>query len=199
MVTETQDKVSRFLNNLVTLKTIDFNEARTLRPVGSSPDIHHWLPNIHKLTVDLRQIIAAIHKLSKFLIPFFSNFTLNEYTARNSYDLSQYLSVYSLPESYFMVSYDVTSLFRNITRNESIDMCAKEDFSGIEKFLGMTKQMFKNVLFVCVQDKNFLFSGELYKQTEGVAMGSPLGPTFAYLFFSFHTKNWLSNYIDFLN
>ena len=33
-----------------------------------------------------------------------------------------------------------------------------------------------------------LFEGELYKQIDRVAMGSPLGPTLANIFLSFHEQ-----------
>ena len=39
----------------------------------------------------------------------------------------------------------------------------------------------------------FIFNGELYKQIDGVAMGSPLGPTFANIFLCFHERNWLDS------
>ena len=38
-----------------------------------------------------------------------------------------------------------------------------------------------------------LFDGEYYKQIDGVAMGSPLGPTFANIFLSYYEQIWLKN------
>ena len=35
-----------------------------------------------------------------------------------------------------------------------------------------------------------MFSDILYKQKDGVAMGSPLGPTMAYVFLSFYKMKW---------
>ena len=40
----------------------------------------------------------------------------------------------------------------------------------------------------------FIFNGLLYKHTNGVAMGSPLGPSLANAFLSYHEKNWLNNF-----
>ena len=37
----------------------------------------------------------------------------------------------------------------------------------------------------------FIINGLLYKKTDGVAMGSPLGPSFANAFLSYNEKNWL--------
>ena len=42
-----------------------------------------------------------------------------------------------------------------------------------------------------MKDSPFLFNNKLYTQTDGVAMGSPLCPTFANCFLSFHEENWL--------
>ena len=38
-----------------------------------------------------------------------------------------------------------------------------------------------------------LFHREFYKQIDGVAMGSPLGPTLANIFLCFHEQIWLDN------
>ena len=38
-----------------------------------------------------------------------------------------------------------------------------------------------------------LFDGEYYKQIDGVAMGSPLGATFANIFLNYHEQIWLKN------
>ena len=38
-----------------------------------------------------------------------------------------------------------------------------------------------------------LFYQQFYKQHDGVAMGSPLGPTFANVFLCYHKKIWLQN------
>ena len=41
--------------------------------------------------------------------------------------------------------------------------------------------------------KNLVFNGQLYKQVDGVAMGSRLGPTLANTFLVHFEKNWLRN------
>ena len=39
----------------------------------------------------------------------------------------------------------------------------------------------------------FIFNEKLYKQINGVAMGSPLGPTLANIFLGYHERRWLDN------
>ena len=46
---------------------------------------------------------------------------------------------------------------------------------------------------MATKESYFTFNGLLYKQIDGVAMGSPLGPSLADAFLSYHEKNQLSN------
>ena len=54
----------------------------------------------------------------------------------------------------------------------------------------MNKSEFKNLSLV-TQESYFIFSDALYKQKDGVAMGSPLGLTMANVFLSFYEVKWL--------
>ena len=190
-----EDKVVRFINKLHSLNVISDSEAKSLKPSGSSPATLYGLPKVHKRSVPLRPIMAAYntatYKLAKFLVPILSPLTTNDYTVKNSYDLTDSLSNCRLPASYYMCSYDVQSLFTNIPINETIDICSKLMFQGVDLFRGMTKSVFKNLLYLCVRDGLFIFNNSLYKQVDGVAMGSPLGPTFANIFLCYHEKKWL--------
>ena len=171
-----------------------------MKPTGSNPAVMYGLPKIHKASVPLRPIMAAYntasYKLAKFLVPILSPFTTNGFTVKNSFELSHFLTTYSFPQSYHMVSYDVQSLFTNIPLDETIDICTNLVFSTKDNFMYMTKAFFKNLLCMCVKDCLFIFNGEVYKQIDGVAMGSPLGPTFANIFLSYHEQLWLNECPD---
>ena len=49
------------------------------------------------------------------------------------------------------------------------------------------------MLTLAAEEAFFLFNGELYQQVDGVAMGSPLGPTLANIFFGPYKDIWLLN------
>ena len=53
--------------------------------------------------------------------------------------------------------------------------------------------LFKQLLTLAVQSLCFIFNDIYYKQIDGVAMGSPLGPTFANLFLVSYEHKWLEN------
>jgi hypothetical protein len=83
-----------------------------------------------------------------------------------------------------MASFDVTSLFTNIPLDETIEIIADRLFSNAIRF-HLTRSEFKQLLNCAVKNCHFLFNGSLYQQVDGVAMGSPLGPLFANIFYPF--------------
>ena len=56
---------------------------------------------------------------------------------------------------------------------------------------GINKSEFKNLLSLATQESHFIFNDVLYKQKDGVAMGSSLGPILANVFLSFCEVKWL--------
>merc|ERR1712002_50959 len=49
----------------------------------------------------------------------------------------------------------------------------------------------RDLLTLASHDCLFLFNNKFYVQKDGCAMGSPIGPSFANAFLSFHEKRWL--------
>ena len=49
---------------------------------------------------------------------------------------------------------------------------------------------------LATKESHFIFNEILYKQIDGVAMGSPLGPTIANAFLCFYEKKWLEQCPD---
>ena len=80
-----------------------------------------------------------------------------------------------------MANFDVESLFTNIPLQETCDLCVKRFFNDNPNI-----DDFHQLLTVTMSESLVLFDGEYYKQRDGVAMGSPLGPTFANIFLSYH-------------
>ena len=87
-----------------------------------------------------------------------------------------------------MGSLDVDSLFTNIALEETIGMCTNELFKESEIVKGLSKSEFKELLSPATKDSHFIFDGTLYKQIDGLAMGSPLGPILSNVFLAYHEK-----------
>ena len=77
-----------------------------------------------------------------------------------------------------MVSYDVSSLFTNLPLDETIAILAEKAFRNnwfnSTYNLNISKDLI-DLLNVSTKGQLFQFNGALYEQTDGVAMGSPLG------------------------
>ena len=82
-----------------------------------------------------------------------------------------------------MFSLDVNSLFTNVPLGETIEYIAEcvenEDFN-----FGIPIEELKQLLKLCTSNVQFTFNGEIYRQKDGIAMGSPLGPILADIFMS---------------
>ena len=53
--------------------------------------------------------------------------------------------------------------------------------------------MFLRLILPYTQNVQFILNKSLYFQCDGVAMGSPLGPTLANVFMCFHEATWLND------
>ena len=81
-----------------------------------------------------------------------------------------------------LVKRDFTSLFINIPLEEAIDIIANSLYSDNNSFLSFLINQFKKFLSFAIKNTWFLFNDNMYRQLDGVAMGSPLGPSFANIF-----------------
>ena len=57
----------------------------------------------------------------------------------------------------------------------------------------MDRTQFRKLLSFAVKENHFVFNGQLFDQINGVAMGSPLGPSLANIFMSHLEQRYLAN------
>ena len=129
--------------------------------------------------------------LAKFLVPVLKPLTSNEYTVKDLFAFAE--ETVKQDSRFFMGNLDVDFLFTNIPLEETIDICLNALFENMEKVQGLSKIQFKKLLSLATKETYFLFKGKLYKQADGVAMGSPLGLTLPNAFPVYFEKNWLQN------
>ena len=174
----------------VRIRPVSINDQiyHSLYSTGSTFSTLYGLPKVHKANVPLRPILAAYnspnYSIAKFLVPLLNDISCNQYSLRNS---SKFIpEILEQNSNTFMTSFDVKSLFTNVTLAETIDIISNKLFPTINTFFhGFNRLNFKKLLELSVIDTHFTFNGKIYKQVDGMAMGSPLGPTFANIFMSF--------------
>ena len=119
-------------------------------------------------------------KLAKFLLPFLTPLTQNEYTVTDCFHFAE--EICKQDPNFYMASLDVDSLFTNIPLDETIDICIDSLYKDDENTTKIPKNVFRNLLKVATKESFFMFNNKFYKKIDGVDMGSPLGPALANIF-----------------
>ena len=84
-------------------------------------------------------------------------------------------------------------LFTNIRWEATINICLDKLLEKNTKVNNLTKKSFGSLLELNSLHSFFIFDGKYYKQKDGVAMGSPLGPSLASVFLYHFEKQWMSD------
>ncbi|KAK3719186.1 hypothetical protein QZH41_020416, partial [Actinostola sp. cb2023] len=164
------------------VKLVSSNGARLAHIYG--------LPKTHKVELAMRPILSATgtynFKLAKWLDEKLKPLSVNDHTITDVFQFADYLHQAELNVGDTLVSYDVCSLFTNVPLDETIDILVdkafKDNWFNSTYDLDISKKDLKQLLLISTKNQLFQFEGNLYERTEGVAMGSPLGPLMANTF-----------------
>ena len=151
----------------------------------------------HKVNCPLCPIISQIptptYNLAKSLNNIISPYIPSQYTVKSSAEF-----IYLLHSNNFngIIGFlDVESLFTNVPIDETIDMLLKHAYN--QPTIAPPKiptEPLRKLLELCTRKAPFKSpNGKLYVQIEGVAMGSPLGPTFANFYMGELERNIFEN------
>ena len=194
-ITKLEDKLARLLRKFLKLKVLTKEVFNELFSSGSSLGVFYGLPKIHKAGFPIRPIISTIgtfnYNLAKYLVKVIEPITTNKYTLKNSHDFVNEIKSVNMSNK-VMASFDVKSLFTNIPLDETIEIILNGLFENPDS-MKFSRNQFKELLELGVKESPFLFNEKVYIQTDGVAMGSCLGPTFANAFLCYHEEKWLAN------
>ena len=132
-----------------------------------------------------------------------------KYALKDTFDFINKVSDFKFEENDFIISIDVESLFTNVPIDETIKMIKDAFFKEkSEKVLrtkknignknirlgdsqyegnlnGLPWEHFEYLLRNCLQESIFTFNNKLFKQIDGVSMGSRLGPIIANIFMDY--------------
>ena len=183
-IVNVEKDITDLLKDLKNSEVISVTVYKSLKPRGSGFGILYGLCKFHKQVVDncspFRPIMSAIktptYNLAKFLVPLLEPITTDMYTVKNNFEFVKEIA--DQDPGLFMVSMDVESLFTNIPLEETRNVCCDSLFRNDAKVNNIKRIDFKKLLRTALQNKFFNFEGKISEQIDGVAMGSPLAPTF---------------------
>ena len=187
----TKDPTTKFQNQLKAtvakcgsvLSAADKWKLFNMNPL---PPRFFGLPKTHKPNIPIRPVVshftAPCHKLSVKLNSLLRNYSSfqSKFSIKNAVDLVTKISTVQPPHNSKLISFDVTNLFTSVPAKEASTLAVNliKSSGGDEKML----KEIKLLLDLCIEQNYFLFNGKFYKQSSGLAMGSPLSPILAEIF-----------------
>ena len=90
------------------------------------------------------------------------------------------------PAKTFLCSFDTSSLFKNVPLDETIEICTDTLYRGHLDCQPIPEDTVRELMLIAPRGVEFSFNNQMYKQLDGMAMGSPLGPALANIFVGFH-------------
>ena len=91
-----------------------------------------------------------------------------------------------------MCLFDVSSLFANVPLDEITAICAGTPYNIPDSQPCIPKEVFVELLHSATSTVEFSFDNTIYRQIDGVAMGSPLGPALANIFVGYYEEKLFS-------
>ena len=171
-------------------RTLPSAVAESVRPSGSRLAHLYGLPKTHKKELAMRPILSATqtynYALAKWLDDKLKPLATNQYMISDTFGFVNEVHELVINNEDILVSYDVSSLFTNVPLEETLELLADKAFINNwfnETYhLNLNKLDLVDLLRAATKDQLFTFNGQLYEQTDGVAMGSPLGTLLANAF-----------------
>ena len=127
----------------------------------------------------ISQIGTAVYDVAKQLNDIITPYMPKERMIESSYEFIEICK--TIDNAKFIASLDVESLFTNVPVKETIDIIIENVYNNPDKCPpNIPKSILEKLLLICTTKSPFKNpNGELYVQTDGVSMGSPLAPTLA--------------------
>ena len=195
-VVSNENKLVRFLNSKVK-PFVSHEVLKSIIPCGSQPGKLYGLCKVHKENFPLRPVVSMIntaeYKLAQFLDSFIKPNIPGQYILNSTHDFLSRIKKFKFNPDDSLISFDVESLFTNVPLQQTIDIISQYVYSpNSASTPPFPVETFKQLLCFATSGI-FMYNNKFYRQTDGICMGSPLGPTFANFFLGHLEQSWLSN------
>ena len=214
---ETTIKQENQLNSkLLELKNEGFitpEEYNYARSRGAQPARLYGLPKIHKKLdtdgiIPIRPIVSSSktfnYRLAKLLANKLKHLPQDQYAVKDSFAFVDWLHKLEInPQEYKMLSFDITALFTKVPTDRTIEIILERLYGHKhtcfvskqpkESWCSQCKrrQHMKCLLEIATKQTQFRFNDKTYRQRNGIAMGSPLGPLFADVYVSYLESRYM--------
>ena len=129
--------------------------------------------------------------LASILQPVLEQFSTN--CIKGSFTFTQTMQDLRLKEKdVYLCTFDISSLFTNVPLKETIGKCAEALYKESSSTPPFPQTVFIELMKSATSSVEFSFNDTMYKQTDGVAIGSPLGPALANIFVGYHESKLFS-------
>ena len=99
---------------------------------------------------------------------------------------------FDINSNVFRCSFDVSSLLTTVPLDEAIKICSEALYDQSDSQPVIPKDIFVELMKSITSSIEFSFNNTMYKQTDGVAMRSPLGPALANIFVGYYEEKLFS-------
>jgi hypothetical protein len=161
-----------------------------------NPKLHKSLSN-PKYRPIISQIGTPTYNIAKQLNSIIKPYMPNNFMVDSTYEFLQILRTKKINKG-MIASFDAESLFTNVPINETINIIIKQTYKNATlPPPKMPEKALRQLLKICTTEAPFKnINGDIYKQIDGVSMGSPLGPTFANFYMGYLENNVLLTYAN---
>ena len=192
-VVKTEKSIQYYINRYIK-PHVDLDIYKSILPTGCRPGAIYGLAKVHKQDIPLRPVISMLNTpqygLAKYLHSVIQPCIPSGYMLKSTSDFIEKLKDIELCNSANLVSFDVESLFTNVPLDETINLAVDYVYSEESRCKPQyDRRHFKKLLCFATSGE-FIYRDRLFRQVDGVAMGSPLGPTLANLFLAHYERQW---------
>ena len=150
-----------------------------IRPTGSARPMMYGVAKVHKEGVPLRPILAMIgspqHATAKWIADILKpvSHKYSKFVIKDSFEFSRVIQESVATPNARMASFDIKSLFTNVPLEETIRICVNELYHSDLVPPTLTERSFIKLMKKVTTGVEFRFDNIVYRQTDGVAIGSP--------------------------
>lgn len=188
-VLKEEERIQATLKELLDQNKIGQILYEKMRPKGSQPPRLYGLAKVHKENTPVRPVLSmpgsayyGVAKQVAFWLSHIPQCKINSSTK----SVCDSLKDIKLDENHELISLDVSSLYTNVPVTEAISVCADLMYNGKNPLPPVDKDTFITLATLASCDVVLATHDGLYRQVDGLAMGSPPAPHLA--------NGWMSQF-----